>query len=80
MTHECHIRQCRTPVAREMLMCHPHWSMLPDALKDAVTRNFNPKQCRGKVRPTDAWLKAARAAINHVETVCGLKSPLREGK
>jgi len=66
--HMCHIPACGKIVPRAKLMCGRHWAMVPIHLRLAVVRAFNPEQCRpqSKVRPTDEWLKAARAAINAV--------------
>jgi hypothetical protein len=68
--HKCHIYKCLNPCPPKYLMCPEHWSMVPLHLKTPVIVNFQPEQCKGKVRPTSEWLKAARAAINHVEFNC----------
>lgn len=64
--HKCHIPGCSIKVHPTMLMCLPHWDKVPNEIKIEIRKEFNPDQCRGLVRPSRKWLKAARAAINHV--------------
>ena len=66
--HVCHVYGCDVPVPPRMLMCRPHWAQVPREMQDAVYSTFNPQQCkrRGPI-PTREWLKAARAALTHVE-------------
>lgn len=52
-------------------MCRRHWAIVPLELKIEVQKNFNAKQCKGLVRPTDAYLKAAREALNFVAKKTG---------
>lgn len=76
--HHCHIFKCEAQVPPKMLMCPEHWAMVPRDLKTPVVVNFLDDQCKGKVRPTNEWLKAARAAINHVEFKCGPRTLQKE--
>jgi hypothetical protein len=48
-----------------MLMCEKHWRMVPRDLQSQVWRWYRPGQCDDK-RVSPDWLKAARAAIDHV--------------
>lgn len=66
--HTCHVPGCDKVVARKMLCCARHWSLVPMQIRLQVNRTFNPKQCvpGSGVRPTQEWLRAARAAINAV--------------
>lgn len=60
--HHCHARGCTTPCKPEMLMCLKHWRMVPLNLQRAVWAHYRPGQCDDK-RPSEAWHKAADAAI-----------------
>ena len=48
-------------------MCREHWSMVPLHLKREVLEAYVPGQESGVVRPSKAYLEAARAAINYVK-------------
>lgn len=63
--HTCHARDCERAVAPKLLMCLPHWLMVPGELRAAVWANYVPGQ---EVRkdPTRDYLAAARAAVEAV--------------
>lgn len=63
--HVCHAYGCTTPVPPKMLMCPPHWRMVPQALKNAVWRYYRPGQEIDK-KPSRQYLAAASAAIEAV--------------
>lgn len=63
--HHCHAWRCRVHVPPAMLMCRPHWYMVPRALRDAVWATYRPGQERDK-KPSRAYMTAAIAAINAV--------------
>lgn len=65
MSHHCHARFCTVPTKPEMLMCRRHWFMVPKVLRDAVWTTYRPGQCDDK-QPSEAWHKAADAAIEAV--------------
>lgn len=65
MEHHCHARRCPTPCKPEYLMCPKHWRMVPAALQREVWRTYRPGQCDDK-SPSEAWHRAADAAINAV--------------
>ena len=64
--HTCHARGCSTPVPPKMLMCLPHWRMVPTELQREVYRTYQPGQEHGRFTPTEAWHRAADAAIQAV--------------
>jgi hypothetical protein len=63
--HHCHARGCKTAVAPNLLMCLPHWRLVPQELKRAVWATYRRGQ---EIRkdPTPEYLVAARAAIEAV--------------
>jgi len=63
--HHCHARGCRKVTKPEMLMCFAHWKMVSPELQKAVWANYRTGQCDDK-KPSEAWHKAADAAINAV--------------
>lgn len=63
--HHCHADGCDTAVPPRMLMCKPHWRMVPSSLKDAVWAEYTPGQERRK-DPTRDYLTAAQAAVDAV--------------
>ena len=65
--HHCHAIDCETPVPPRLLMCGPHWRMVPKRWKDAVWTAFRPGQEIDKMA-TREYLAAARGAINAVAT------------
>jgi hypothetical protein len=71
MSHHCHARDCQREVAPTLLCCAPHWRMVPRSIQRAVYQNYRDGQCTDK-RPSEAWHRAADAAIGFVA--------LREGK
>ena len=63
--HLCHAIGCKTPVPPRMLMCRPHWRMVPKALRDAVLATYRPGQERTK-DPSPEYLTYEMEAINAV--------------
>lgn len=72
LAHTCHARGCTVLVPPRMLMCLAHWRAVPRALQAAVLATYRPGQeiCKD---PTEAYLKAAQAAINAVAAREGRK-------
>lgn len=64
--HHCHARGCDVAVPPEMLMCRPHWRMVPTAMKRAVWDAYVPGQCDLDPMPSEAWHAAAQDAIDFV--------------
>ena len=64
--HICHARGCNTPVPPKMLMCGPHWRMVPKTLQRRVWSAYNRGQEVGDAPVTKAWHVAADAAIQAV--------------
>lgn len=62
MTHRCHAVGCLVPVPPRMLMCGPHWRMVPENLQRAVLRHYRRGQVTDK-RPSHEYLLAATDAI-----------------
>jgi hypothetical protein len=75
--HHCHARGCATAVPPEMLMCRAHWRMVPRAVQRAVWAAYRPGQCADK-RPSEAWHRAADAAIGYVARAEGRPLRLQE--
>lgn len=67
--HKCHAINCNVKTHPSMLMCLDHWEKVPDGIKKTIIKEFNPDQCRGFVRPTGKYLKAARLAIMAIKEI-----------
>lgn len=63
--HLCHARGCKKPVPPAMLMCRPHWFMVPPELRKKVWKHYRPGQEIDK-QPTAKYLKVTRKAIKAV--------------
>lgn len=68
--HRCHARGCTAACPPEHLMCSRHWRMVPKDLQGRVWSHYRPGQCDDK-RPSEAWVRAADAAIAAVARVEG---------
>jgi hypothetical protein len=75
--HTCHARECDKPVKPEMLMCFVHWRMVPRVIQRAVWAAYRVGQCDDK-KPSEAWHRAADAAIGAVARREGKKLRLQE--
>jgi hypothetical protein len=60
--HTCHAFDCKRPIPRRLLMCPAHWALVPSNLQAEIYRLYQPGQEQGKVRPSPAWIRAARIA------------------
>lgn len=65
VAHLCHARGCSTAVDPRLLMCAPHWRLVPRALQLAVWRSYRRGQELRK-DPSREYVEAARAAIEAV--------------
>ena len=65
MKHTCHAVECKRAVPPTMLMCGPHWGIVPAALRIPVLRTYRRGQCDDK-RPSNAWQAAAARVIAFV--------------
>jgi len=72
--HHCHANGCNRACKPEMLMCYPHWRMVPVDLQRDVYRHYRKGQCDDK-NPSPEWLRAARAAIDAVQALETAKAP-----
>lgn len=61
--HHCHVPGCDTRTKPELLMCGPHWKLVPKDLQRAVWRHYRPGQCVD-MKTSAEWREAARAAID----------------
>lgn len=68
MKHLCHAAGCPREVPPHLLMCGTHWRMVPYPLQRDVWRHYRSGQEADK-QPSDAYLTAARAAIDAVAEV-----------
>jgi hypothetical protein len=60
--HRCHAVDCDEPVPPEMLMCKPHWRMVPRELQRRVWATYRDGQCDDR-SPSYSWHAAADRAI-----------------
>jgi hypothetical protein len=63
VSHECPAMGCTRAVSLSMLMCRPHWYMVPKPLRDAVWAAWADGQGAG----TPAHRAAILAAIGAVD-------------
>lgn len=63
--HLCHARDCARAVPPRLLMCKPHWRMVPAELQRRVWATYRRGQEVDK-RPSMAYLDAANAAVKAV--------------
>lgn len=63
--HLCHASGCQRVVPERLLMCGPHWRMVPRVLQARVWDAYRPGQERTK-DPSPEYLEAAQAAIEAV--------------
>lgn len=63
--HVCHANGCGVVVPRRMLMCKPHWFMVPNSLRETLWAAYAPGQER-RMDPTPEYLDAAMACVNAV--------------
>ena len=63
--HLCHAKDCDEEVPPRMLMCYPHWRMVPKKLQAAVWDAYVPGQEIRKT-PSRSYVKAAQEAIDAV--------------
>ena len=63
--HECHATGCTVEVPERMLMCAPHWRLVPRQLQRAVWAAYVEGQ---EIRkdPSEAYMEAQRAAVEAV--------------
>lgn len=71
--HVCHAEGCIVRVAVCFLMCPTHWNMLSRRLKARVWATHVAGQERRHALVTLDYLRAARAAIDEVATLEGLR-------
>lgn len=64
--HVCHAMDCDKDVPRRMLMCKPHWFMLPKPMRDAIWATYQPGQELGLVRPSAEYIANVRTAVGIV--------------
>jgi hypothetical protein len=60
--HLCHAEGCGARVPPRVLMCLPHWRLVPAPLQRAVWDAYRPGQEIDK-RPSEKYLEAAKRAI-----------------
>ena len=67
MTHPCPIQRCPRSVPDHLLMCRPHWRLVPWDLGQAVNAAYSGPGSVG----TPALVQAQRAAIKAVNERLG---------
>jgi hypothetical protein len=73
--HLCHAIGCARAVPPKMLMCLPHWRMVPRELQQEVWRTYRPGQEIDK-RPSVEYIAVQRRAVAAV-TRARLEEDLR---
>ena len=61
--HVCHAIACDAPVPPKLLMCLPHWKMVPWGTQRALLAAYVPDQERTKVTTKHYRMAATRAII-----------------
>lgn len=79
MSHRCHAIGCDVEVPPALLMCKPHWMMLPKALRQEVWRLYRSGQELRK-DPTLEYLAAAGRAIEAVAAIEKSRGAARQGR
>jgi hypothetical protein len=64
--HHCHAKGCTKVVPPRMLMCYPHWKMVPLQIQRWVWREYREGQEIDK-QPSHAYMQAMHAAIDAVD-------------
>lgn len=74
MSHNCPVRKCGvTGLPDHLLMCGPHWGMVPRALQRPVYREYDQGRGVGaNGLPLPPLAEAQLAAIMAVETRLGM--------
>lgn len=72
MKHTCHATACETAVPPKLFMCKPHWSKLPQIMRNAVWAHYQKGQEERKVAPTQAYFDVTRKAIKYIEQLEGI--------
>ena len=67
--HLCHATGCSKAVPPRLLMCLPHWRMVPRPLQARIWATYRPGQEIDK-QPSDEYMEAQRAAVRAVEERC----------
>lgn len=65
MSHLCHAEGCHVVVPPKLLMCRPHWYMVPIHIRDLVWQHYRPGQEIDK-RPSMAYMRVMKQAIRAV--------------
>lgn len=72
--HLCHAVDCNERIPPNLLMCGPHWYVVPATLRTLIWRAYRPGQSVDQP-PSQEWIDVARQAINYVAVKEG-KPPL----
>ena len=63
--HECHAPGCKRPVEPRYFACKEHWYALSEELRNAIWREYRPRQERDK-RPSLRYLAVQQLACAHL--------------
>ncbi len=63
--HYCHARGCLKVIPPKLLMCPPHWRMVPPDLQAKVWATYRPGQEVDK-NPSNEYIAAQQAAVRIV--------------
>jgi hypothetical protein len=65
-SHTCQAQKCGIEVEAVMLMCQPHWLMVPRALREAIEGSHRQHQ-QEHTEPSGEYLALIKAAIDAVD-------------
>lgn len=64
--HRCAAIGCDKLVPARMLMCRPHWFMVPGAIRSRIWNSYMPGQESDSSRIIYSWRTAVREALEAV--------------
>lgn len=75
--HDCAVEDCRVGLPRDILMCRPHWRMVPRPLRHDVTSAYRWASTLSTKPSTDPtrrqsvtdYLAARTAAVEYMKSV-----------
>ena len=74
MSHKCHADGCSKEIPPKLLMCLPHWRMVPRNIQNQIWQHYRPGQELDK-RPSKAYLIVMNAAIEAVRNKENARNP-----
>lgn len=72
--HKCPVPSCRRLMPARLLMCGPHWRLVPMPIRTRIWRAYRPSQLDG-APPSRHWRAAVREAVECVTAVIARADP-----